>query len=553
MSSSSSSRSRSTSIRARSGSSWTTSKRLLSEAEKRWAKKIRRGSGRTVPAEGLTALTPDAADRARAAAEAERLHQEHLQLCRRDPDAFIEYVGTDDDGNPLRQALHHREWQALFSAHRLVAILGHAEAGKTVQVGLRVVWELGRDPTTRVLLLGSSTANPEKVLGVIRRAIESNPKVREVFPDLRPDPAGPWTTGTIRVAGALSGTKDNSVLVAGLGTEIIGSRLDLIVVDDIHNDENSSTPHQRKKIQKFFDGTLQSRRTRRGRVWVIGNAWHRDDLLHTLAKRESWTFRRFPVIGPDRRSRWPEQFPPERIAEIRKAVGPLAFARMYLCLPLDDEAQRFRQEWLDAAVDKARRLGVSFRRPIPEVVGPQGAYAPQAFAGVDLSSGRSGRRRKTDQHAIVVGFLWPDGTRVIIDVRTGRWPAPQLLAEMRKVEDLYHPLWFVEDNSVQNLFLDVWKDDPRAPLARGFTTGSNKWDPTLGVEALSILFENSKIAIATDPGREGLPEEVDYLFEGLLYFSPSDHTNDAVMATWIYHHATQLGRASVFDREHRAV
>jgi hypothetical protein len=429
--------------------------------------------------------------------------------------------------------------------------LGHAEAGKTVQVGIRVVWELGNDPTQRVLLLGSSTANPEKVLSVIRRSIESNPRVREVFPELRPDPNGPWNSTAIRVAGALPGTKDNSVLVAGLGTEIIGSRLDLIVVDDIHNDENSSTPHQRKKIVRFFDGTLQSRRTRRGRVWVIGNAWHRDDLLHTLAKRESWTFRRFPVIGPDRRSRWPEQFPPERIAEIRKAVGPLAFARMYLCLPLDDEAQRFKQEWLDATLDKGRQLGLGWRGPLREVVGPQGAFLPQAFAGVDLASGRSGRKRKTDQHAIVVGFLWPDGTRAIVDVRCGRWPAPLLLAEMKRIEALYHPLWYVEDNSVQNLFVDVWKDDPSAPLARGFTTGSNKWDPALGVEALSILFENGKFAIAAPP--EGPSQEVDYLFEGLLYFSPGEHTNDAVMALWIFNHACQLGRTAVFAHENRTV
>lgn len=423
-------------------------------------------------------------------------------------------------------------------------IIGHAEAGKTVQIGLRIVWELGHDPTLRWLLLSASQANPVKVLGVVRRLIEWNPRVREVFPKLRR--GTPWNETRARVLGAVGDAKEYSVQAAGWRTRIMGGRFDRIVVDDPHDATNSQTPGQRKKVQDQFDSELQSRRTFRGRVIVVANAWHREDLPHALEKRGApWVVRRYPLLDARKRSRWPEQFPAHRVAEIRRAVGALAFARMYLCIPLDDDVQRFREEWLEAAVQQGRQRKAAWRSSRPPV-GPDGKPIP-VFAGVDLSSGKSGRTRKTDRHAIVVIALWPDDRIQLLDIRVGKWPAPQLLEEMRHVQRAYDPLFWVEDNATQQLFVDLARDHVRTDLpalrVRGFTTlAGNKWDARLGVEGMSVDFESGRWIVPVDAAGK-VPKEVEDWFEGLRYFTPADHTSDLVMASWIATNAARITKA----------
>jgi len=476
---------------------------------------------------------------------------ENVLRAREDPDAFVEYCFRDDiTDEPLVQAAHHREWQRLMSEHRSLVILAFAEAGKTVQAGARIVWELGRDPSLRFLLLGAATGNPEKVLAVVRRAIDSNPRVREVFPDLRRAPGEPWTTSHIVVSGHRGGAKDYSVQVAGLGTKFHGGRFDRILVDDIHDHENSATATQRRKIQRWFDSVVQSRRTWRGKVWVFANAWHRDDLPHTLAKRTgAWKFVRFALLDARGRSTWAGQFPAERIAEIRRSVGALAFARMYLCVPLDDETARFREEWFRSAEDAGRARRAPWRPPRPPRL-PDGTWVP-VYVGVDLASGKRGRVRKTDKTALFAIAYWPDGKLQVLDVQVGNWSAPEIVQRMRELVGRYDPFFYVEDNATQQLFVDLVQVDESAPMVRGLTTtAQNKWDPAIGVEAMAVDFEAGRWIVPLDASGE-LPEPLAEWFLSLLYFTPADHSPDVVMASWIARMGARIGSGEIFSIDRR--
>jgi len=45
-----------------------------------------------------------------------------------------------------------------------------------------------------------------------------------------------------------------------------------------------------------------------GRVIVLGNAWHPEDLLHKLAAwQNSWVAERYGIVDEDGKSRWPER------------------------------------------------------------------------------------------------------------------------------------------------------------------------------------------------------------------------------------------------------
>src|SRR5687767_14600944 len=72
------------------------------------------------------------------------------ELCRRDPNAFIQLCFIDSDGRRIRQAAVHRELQAFLTANPRALVDLPRDHGKSFQVCCRILWELGHDPGLRV-------------------------------------------------------------------------------------------------------------------------------------------------------------------------------------------------------------------------------------------------------------------------------------------------------------------------------------------------------------------------------------------------------------------
>ena len=60
--------------------------------------------------------------------------------------------------------------------------------------------------------------------------------------------------------------------------------------------------------EAWFDRSVLGRVVANGRVIVLGNAWHPEDLLHKLAAwQNSWVAERYGIVDEDGKSRWPER------------------------------------------------------------------------------------------------------------------------------------------------------------------------------------------------------------------------------------------------------
>ena len=186
-------------------------------------------------------------------------------------------------GKPLTNAPFHREWHQLLRENNQVVLMASVEHAKTQQVAVgATLHALGTDPSLRIAVVSNSGGQGGKILGSIRRHIEENERLREVFPNLRPsDREGdPWHSGALTVVRESYGAKDPSVQAVGVQGKVLGSRLDLIIVDDVLDFENTRSPEMIKKVIDWFDSTILSRLTDGGRVWCIGTPWHPADLLH---------------------------------------------------------------------------------------------------------------------------------------------------------------------------------------------------------------------------------------------------------------------------------
>jgi hypothetical protein len=205
--------------------------------------------------------------------DARELMAQRVLAAREDPNAYIELVARADGGQPVVQGPIHREWQNLMSAHDKLIIFASVGLGKSSQLRWRLEWELGRNPNLRIGLVSSAQASmPGKMLSAIRSTIDNSKALRYVFPHLRPSTVQKkWGDAAITVERA-DNSPDPSIQIFGTTGKILGSRLDLIIVDDICNQDNTRTELLRDKIHNFMTGPMMSRFSGKGgRLWIIGN------------------------------------------------------------------------------------------------------------------------------------------------------------------------------------------------------------------------------------------------------------------------------------------
>ena len=81
-----------------------------------------------------------------------------IRMARLDPVAFLRYLLMDPAAPADPMPAIHTQLQNHLSAHRLALVELPRDHGKTTQVCLRVLWELGRDPNLRIKIVCASEA-----------------------------------------------------------------------------------------------------------------------------------------------------------------------------------------------------------------------------------------------------------------------------------------------------------------------------------------------------------------------------------------------------------
>lgn len=506
------------------------------------------------------------------------------ELCERaraDVNVFLEMCFCDDQtpgSPPFKQQPFHREWQAMWS-ERISVIHGPTGFGKTDQLIGRVLWELGRDPSLRVAIVRKSFDAAKEIVQKIKRQIEQNKILRAIFPHMRA--GNPWSDEVLRLEGAGLDTTTNSVTPFGLDGPLLGKRVDLLVIDDANDPENTRTEESRKKGIKWADEVAQSRLTTHGRMIITANAWHREDIAHTYAKRRGVAYKKYqaedPVTGE---LLWPSFRGREYLDALKNTMSPTAYARTMLCELGDDATRIFSAQVIARAL-----LGGAGLKPVRavqrtfdvagEVVdydrimwGTPGARDEyDVLIGVDLATGETERRRKTDFTVLFdLGVHVDTGRRRVLWIEKGRYAGPHTVRRLGEHKTRYSPRRvLVESNAQQRFLLQFLAEVPGwDALVTPFHTDGSKWSESLGIEgiagemmagrwqipgpkygtnlddfvrALTKPSDRDKeiealyLASLTADEREAydaIREWVSHLFD----FQRSGHTADDVMASW---------------------
>ena len=468
---------------------------------------------------------------------AQKMRECRIALARVDINEFVKLVlRHEETGKPVKLARHHQYWHQFLDAHPRAVLWSFIESAKTQQLCVaRVLWLLGRDPNKRFAIVSNTSGQAQKLIRALGKYIEHNAMLSAIFPKLKK--SEPWTYDQITVARDTY-SKDASIQACGVHGNILGSRLDYVILDDILDYENTKTPGQRKDLIDWYKSTLAGRLVAKGRVYVVGTAWHPDDLQHVFARTDGWASHRFPVVDEEGVPSWDEVWPVERVNDKRRELGPIEFARQMMCTSRDDAEARFKSEWIDACIRRGE--GKTLIHSFDEIELQDPALGSlvrlgggRVYTGVDLAVQK---KKGSDLTVLFTLIVLEDESRRVLNIEAGKYDGPEIIDKILDHHRRYGSIVIVENNAAQDFILQFARHKSSVPIIP-FTTGRNKAHPQHGIESLAVEMSNAKWIIPSNNG--STDSEVAAWVQEMLYYDPRGHTGDRLMASWFAREAAR--------------
>jgi hypothetical protein len=366
-----------------------------------------------------------------------------------------------------------------------------------------------------------------------------------------------WTATSIAVGGEMrrGSEGDANLRCIGVGQQIYGARLDLLILDDCVDTANA---HEFEKQINWLQGDVLSRPGDSGKVLVVGTRVAPKDLYKELRNPERytegkspWTYMSQPAVLEFNEdpalwvTLWPRSDAPWKSTDVpdadglyrrwdgkalnrkRGLVGTRKWAFCYQQQDLAEDSV-FPAELVRRAVNGMRSPGVMHRGAVGyRKEGMNGLYV---VGGVDPAM-------TGDTGIVVVGIDRFTGIRYLLDAKIKTAASPTWIRETIKetTTSLLVNEWRIEKNAFQKFLsqdpeLQVYLANLGVTIVEHFT-GSGKWDEAWGVASMSLLFQNNLIEFPSTAKSEAVRQ----LVEQLVTWAPDvdkNHKTDMVMALW---------------------
>lgn len=263
---------------------------------------------------------------------------------------YITYL-TDGVMSP---ANHHLEWlYAIFRpGARFVNIIAFPGSGKTTIISYAISWLIGERPDLTNIICSVSVDQAKDRLRTVLETIELNPRYHNVFPwinldNKRPKNATSFTAWSTRWDHRAADTldyaawrsliaryghpKDHTLYATGITAKgLVGKRVSgIAMIDDPHDEQNSSTEEQRQKVVTFVRKTLIGRLVpgKTSRCVIISTRWAETDVSGRCAEEKRrdgtpvWETIVTPVQDEDGLPTWPQVWGQQDIKDRAEEVG----------------------------------------------------------------------------------------------------------------------------------------------------------------------------------------------------------------------------------------
>lgn len=209
-------------------------------------------------------------------------------------------------------------------------------------------WYLGKNPGHQVIAATYAQGLADDFGRKVRNLVSSD-QHRFMFPDCK-------LSDDSQAANRFHLASRGAYFAVGAGGPITGRGADLLLIDDpIKGREDAESETMRQRLKDWYTSVARTRLMPGGAIVVIQTRWHMDDLAGWLLaehEHEGWEVLNLPAIAepldPLGRTEgaplWPEAYPADELAVIRKSVGSRDWAALYQQRPSAAEGAIFKRE-----------------------------------------------------------------------------------------------------------------------------------------------------------------------------------------------------------------
>lgn len=372
-------------------------------------------------------------------------------------------------------------------------------------------FRIGHEPHKANLLIqvgdDIATDNTRQIADII----ENNPGWKQVFPDVVPDRDMGWGASGYEVKlthdrqtgeeldytawRALNSKRKDPTLVgvSYKSSQIIGKHPDgLLVIDDIHDDKNTTSQRELNRVRQVLLGTIFPTMTPETWKIFIGTPWNEGDTLHYVSSTGEF-LRVTTTARRNGKPVWPEKFPEKELLRIERLVGSREFARMYMCDLSYSKNRVFRYMTYPSSEIKFN---------LPMVGGVD-------YAGtMDEYTNKAGRN---DYFAMAYTAKLPGYGAVVVDGILEHCTQAEGEVHVKKAQAIF-PIWLqavVEGDGAGEVFIQTLKRNPGLRIVPMKTKGRGKGRRLEGFMAPWLENGTLRVSDAETPFLNELRHELD--------------------------------------------
>lgn len=250
-------------------------------------------------------------------------------------------------------------------------------------------WYLGRNPDHYVIAATYAQELADDFGRKVRNQI-ADPAFGLIFPGvgIKADSTSAKRFHITGPRDTVATTQDGAYFAVGVGGPLTGRGAHLLLIDDpVKNREEAESELIRKKTRDWYTSTAYTRLMPGGRVIVIQTRWHEDDLAGWLLREhahEGWETLDLPAINDAGEALWPEQYPIERLEQIKRAIGPRDWSALYQQQPSPETGDYFKAEWVKSVDNLPDRRNLNIYGASDYAVTADGGdYTVHVVVGID--------------------------------------------------------------------------------------------------------------------------------------------------------------------------
>jgi len=265
----------------------------------------------------------------------------------------------------VEPALFHPEMNAILDGtDRFCNFEVFRGGAKTTKFRMFAVKRISYAVSRTIVVVGKNQDHALRTTTWIKRQVEKNKLLQSAF---RLKKGAKWQDAEFQI---INEAADVAIWVVALGisgtvrgVNLDDYRPDLILVDDVLDEENASTPEQRQKTERLVLGALKHSlispvEAPFAKMVILQTPIDAEDISQVAKKDPSfrsvrygcWTAETEDLPVDQRESSWPALFPSELLRAERNAAAAQnklsIFSREMECKLITPENSSFREEWL---------------------------------------------------------------------------------------------------------------------------------------------------------------------------------------------------------------